>query len=122
MLIKIVTVIISSVSGLVGVIVGALLSSRSVKWRERQNLLIEFYAAVFSAYTHFVLLPTVESQAALISQIEQARLICSPETRVLLEALEDAVTRNNPSAEQCGKIIVELRHQTIHDVGNCKRK
>lgn len=122
MLMQIMTVIISSASGIIGVIVGALLSSRSIKQQNRTQLLIEFYAAVFSAYTHFALLPTAEHQATLISQIEQARLICSPEARILLEHLEDAVTCSDPCEKQCGQIITELRHQTIHDVSDCKRK
>lgn len=108
--------VIPALFSLAGVIIGSMLSNRSVKRQTEKRFLIDFYAEVFLAYANWVALQNINTTAELMAAIEKVRLFCSPESNRLLEQLEYEITEHQPNTKTCGQITSELRKAAKKDV------
>lgn len=116
---SIVEVVITSVVGLIGVLIGAYLSRKSTKHQEQKRFLAEYYAEVLSAYSVCMMDETsAEKKMNLIAAIEKAKLFCSNESEKLLIELEHAIIDEPRNTSKCGGIIRLLIESAKNDVRN----
>ena len=103
---------------LLGVIVGARLSFRFSKRQTQKKQLREYYAELFTAYMKFVEKRSPQNLMPLLAACEKTRLLCSVRSETVIEALEDAVARDEPNAKECGKLIAKLQHCAKDDAAD----
>ncbi len=116
---SIIEVVITSVVGLIGVLIGAYLSRKSTKYQEQKRFLAEYYAEVLSAYSVCMMDETsAEKKMNLIAAIEKAKLFCSHESEELLIELEHAITDEPRNTSKCGGVIRRLIESAKNDVRN----
>ncbi|PWL88623.1 MAG: hypothetical protein DBY17_03175 [Oscillospiraceae bacterium] len=118
MWVDLVGAIITSVFALVGVFIGAKLTSASSSKQEEKKILSEFYADVFIAYSNYAICQNNENLANIISACEKTKLLCSKKSEEVLNTLEYAVTRAHPVPAECKNIVVQLRESAKEDVRN----
>lgn len=115
--------IITSLSALIGVLVGAYLARTSSEKQLRMQLLAEFYADVFKAYTEYVNNRSLAAYLAFVAASEKTMLICSPESERILNALKVEMAEQNADGRKCGRLLEELREVAKHEMGcSCKKR
>lgn len=107
---------IPCISGLVGVILGAVLTSKSSKKQIRIQLLSEAYADVFKAYTDYVNSFSKEALLDFVAASERTMLFCSPEAEKILMAMRYEMSDRNADGKKCSALLVALREEAKRDI------
>lgn len=109
-------IVIPCIAGLAGVVLGAILTSRSSKKQIRTQLLSEAYADVFRAYTDFVNSFGKETLLGFVAASERAMLFCSPEAGKILMTMRYEMSAKNGDGKKCAALLVELREEAKRDI------
>lgn len=109
--------IITSLSALIGVLVGAHLARTSSEKQLHMQLLAEFYADVFKAYTEHVNDRSLTSYLAFVAASEKTMLVCSPEAERILNALKVEMSKSKADGLKCGTLLGELREVAKREMG-----
>lgn len=94
---------VSSVIGLLGVLVGAHIANASSKKQQKLDTLRSAYSLVFERYTEWVPRQSTENASALAGAICSAMLLANPETRSSLDTFLAVIIKPKPDSSACKK-------------------
>lgn len=110
MLESILSTLLGGLLTLCGVMLSNRMTRKNEQRREHKRLLMESYARILSCYTGLLASPaSTAAKEALLSAIDQTRLICSDESMEILNELIPVVSKAHHDAKQSGKIMTRLR-------------
>ena len=109
--------IITSLSALIGVLVGARLARSASEKQLRMRLLAEFYADVFKTYTEYVGHRTLDNYLSFAAAAEKTMLLCSPKAANILNELKLEMSKSNADGHLCAGLLSRLREEGKHELG-----
>ena len=112
----VVDVAVPSLSGLIGVVLGAALTSKSTRKQIRSKLLSEAYPEIFHAYTEFVKSRGKETLLDFVAASEKAMLFCSPNAEKILMAMRYEMSDEDPDGTKCAALLDMLRKEAKKDI------
>ena len=109
--------IVTSLSAIVGVLVGAHLARSASEKQLRMRLLAEFYADVFKTYTEYVGHRTLDNYLSFDAAAEKTMLLCSPKAADILSELKLEMSKSNADGRLCAGLLDRLREEGKHELG-----
>lgn len=109
--------IITSLSAIIGVLVGARLARSASEKQLRIRLLAEFYADVFKTYTEYVGHRTLDNYLSFAAAAEKTMLLCSPEASRILSELKLEMSKSNADGNLCAGLLECLRKEGKNELG-----
>lgn len=101
-------------------IVGAKIATRSSEKQSKMQALQSAYADVFAGYYACIVDESDKNIFDLVSAIERACLICSPEAEKTMRGAVSLLATKPINLRKLGEKICLLREQAKKDVGNAK--
>ena len=109
--------IITSLSAIIGVLVGARLARSASEKQLRMQLLAEFYSDVFKAYMEYVGHRTLDNYLSFAAAVERTMLLCSPKASSILSELKLEMSKSNADGHLCAGLLERLREEGKNELG-----
>lgn len=120
MLFEISSVLVSCISGIIGVVVGAVITSTSARRTEIVKLLSEVYGDVATAYYRWIEDTSLGTLTTLLAAIERAKLVASDDILRRLDKLNEYVSSGTYSGEESlpvfEKFCVSAREELTNNI------
>ena len=109
--------IVTSLSAIVGVLVGARLARSASEKQIHMQLLAEFYSDVFTAYMKYVGKRTLDNYLSFAAAAEKTMLLCSPKASCILSELKQEMSKSNAEGNLCAGLLERLREEGKNELG-----
>ena len=114
--------IVGGILAILGVVIGAKVTSRAADEQAHQKLLMDCYANVFAKYYMFLADTSDDNLAEFATAAERARLICCPESEKLLAEITPLLAAPERDTAKIVPLFNALRESAKKDTRDYYRK